>query len=270
MVEAIKITPFGSEPLAEIALPRAPLVRVLSQVRWPQLTVMKAQLDSSAQQVGSKLASQYPLSAEQREVHIVLSPEGVSQQAAGKIFQFRSVDEAWQVSLSESFVALESSHYTSRDDFCTRLEAVLAALASVVDIPLAARIGFRYTNRIAGDQNLAASPNLVQETLLGGHAVPLEGGVSLIHTLSEAVYQVGDIRLLARWAHLPPNSSIDPAIAPTDLPSWVLDLDAFRENRLDFNPRSLAEHARELSAVASRFFRSAPSDDFLRHFGGAL
>jgi uncharacterized protein (TIGR04255 family) len=264
-------SPFGSDPLAEVPLPRAPLVRVLCQVRWPNVTALQAsQFDSVAEKVGLRIAGEYPLGEPQQEMQVVLTPDGVSQQAAGRSFRFRSPDDRWRIVLSDSFVALEASQYTSRADFCSRLRDVLEAISSVVAIPFAVRIGYRYTNRLEGDEDLASLPSLVKDAVLGGHSVPLNNAATVVHTLTETLYAIGDIRLLARWAHLPPNVTIDPTVPAVAAGSWILDLDAFREDRIDFDPTKLADQANTLSAAAYRFFRWATNDEFLRRFGGQL
>lgn len=268
MAAARVTSPFGADPVEEVPLLRAPLARVLSQVRWPQVTRLQSDLEAVAKQFGLALADEYPLITRQQEMQVVLTPEGVSQHPAGLIFLFGSADEAWRVSLSETFVTLETSSYTSKDDFCDRLEVVLDALSSVIEIPFVTRIGFRYVNRVDDPLDLAQLTDLVDGAVLGGAAVPLGDDAQMVHTLSEAVYDVGEAKLLARWAQLPAGSTIDPAIPPLNRRSWVLDLDASRETRFEFQPRVLGQEARRLSSVGYRFFRWATTDLFLKRFGG--
>jgi uncharacterized protein (TIGR04255 family) len=200
----------------------------------------------------------------------VVTPAGVSQQAAGTIFQLRSADEVWRISLSETFVTLETSSYTSREDFCGRLVTILAALEKVAEIPFVTRVGFRYINRVDNPDDFSRLSELVERAVLGGAAVPLGDRARMVHTLSEAVYEVGDVSLLVRWGQLPPGATIDPSVEASANPSWILDLDAFRESRLEFEPSPLGDHARTLSAVAYRFFRWATTGEFLRRFGGVV
>ena len=54
-------------------------------------------------------------------------------------------------SVSDSFVALETSKYDSRDDFVERLTEVAQAMAELYEPVLFDRLGVRYVNRLEGD-----------------------------------------------------------------------------------------------------------------------
>jgi uncharacterized protein (TIGR04255 family) len=264
-------SPFEPGPIDEIPLARAPLVRVLSQVRWPTLTQMQAELFAAvAAEFGRAISVDYPIYGEQQEVQIVLTPNGPTQQAAGIIYQFQSSDENWRVSLSTTFITLEVSRYTSIEDFRDRLASILRSLQNVVSIPQASRIGFRYVNRVDEPDTYARIGELVNPLVMGGGSVPLVSGAALMQSVSESLFIVGENRLLARWAHLPPRGTTDPTIDASDMPSWLLDLDTFKEGHSDFTPESLAAQSEELSRVGYKFFRWAVKSEFLKVYGGDI
>jgi uncharacterized protein (TIGR04255 family) len=260
-------SPFSDEAVAETPLLRAPLARVLAQVRWPRTTVISDNLDAVARKFGAAVASSYPLSGSRQEMTILVSPEGVTQQPGATVHQFTSADDDWTVSLSGTFIVLESRKYTSRTDFCERLKLSLDALKSIVAIPVSDRVGFRYINRLHSPEDMDDLAQLVRAEVMGGATIPLANAAELLHCISESLYSLDDVRLMARWAQLPPGGAIDPMIPPVDLRSWLLYLDASREARLPFDPAALADAASRLSTVAHRFFRWSVKPAFLERFG---
>lgn len=261
--------PFSSEPLEEVPLPSAPLLRVISQIRWTTIAQLKYSLDGIAENLALALTDDYPLVGQREEVQLILSPEGVDRRPAGPVHTLTSADGSWTVSIAESFLALDTSAYLSRDDFCGRLRLVLDAVALQVKIPRIERIGFRYVNRIDQDATYGRLSELINESLLGGAQVPLDGG-KVAHSVSETLFQKGDVNLLTRWARLPAGSTLDPTIVASSNPSWVLDLDAFSTAIHALDPARNVESVTQLSQVAYRFFRWAVSPAFLREFGGSL
>jgi len=261
-------SPFDPDPIDEIPLERAPLVRVLSQVRWPTLTQMQAEpLGHIASEFGKSISSDYPIYGEQQEVQIVLTPEGPTQQAKGIIYQFKSSDEIWRVSLTTTFITLEASSYTSKKDFCDRFTSILDALQSVAAIPQASRVGFRYVNRVDDSEIYDRIGELVNPLVMGGGSVPL-GPANLMQSINESLFAIGNTNLLARWAHLPPRGTTDLTIEASERSSWLLDLDAFREGNSAFVPQELVAQAETLSRVAYKFFRWAVKEEFLKVYGG--
>lgn len=271
MDASVVTEPFGDDLLEEVPLPRSPLVRALGQVRFPNLAALSTpSADATVGLVVDRLKDDYPIFGEQREAQIVMTPEGVTQTQGAKLWQMRSRDEAWQVTLGGTFVALDTKAYTSRGDFARRLEGILRAISEVLDPPYAERLGVRYTNRIEKPELVLRIQELVKPEVLGGLAVPRPGDVALAHTLTESLYTIGSRMLHVRWGLLPPNAQIDPTLPPASSKNWVFDLDSFAEERLDFDASALASTAESLASAAYRYFRWAVTEDFLKEFGGDL
>lgn len=260
--------PFGDEPLVEVPLPRAPLARTLVQVRFPRLSTLVSG-DGVANAFAAALGQQYPILHEQRETSITITPDGVTQSPGqGRIWQLRSADESWQISLGDSFLSLDTAAYVSRDDFAVRLHAAWAAFADVASPPFVERIGVRYINRITDPDILSDLATLVRPEVLGGLGVQLEG-VTLVHSVSETLYQIDEQDgLQTRWGMLPPGAVLDPTVIPVAVPGWVFDLDSFRQAKTSADPNEVAEHLSALASRAYRYFRWAVKTDFLTRFGG--
>ena len=234
-------------------------------MRWPELGGFS--IDAVAADVGRGLADEFPLVAKQNENQVVLTPDGVHQQTTGVIHRFTSIDDAWTVSLGKTFVALETTDYAGHADFVSRLERVLTVLSATAAIPRWSRIGYRYTNRLVGHEDLASLQDYFQPSVLGG--LPAAGdNVELIHSITESMYRVGESTLLVRSARLGANSSIDPTLPPVEGDSWVLDLDGFDEARSVqlFSPEGVARRADELSRVAHAHFLAVIQPKFIERF----
>src|ERR1039458_10789434 len=116
MADDMMSEPFGAVPIAEMPLPRSPLVRALAQVRFPRLVAMSPQnIETTVGFVVEKLKDDYPILGEQREAQVTLTPEGVTQTPGARLWQLRSPDESWQVTIGETFVSLDTKAYRSEE-----------------------------------------------------------------------------------------------------------------------------------------------------------
>ena len=76
-------------------------------------------------------------------------------------------------------------------------------------------------------------------------------------------------QLRARWGRVPARSTVDPAaVDPVDEPSWILDIDAFRQESSAFDVESIGSRARTLAERIYSFFRWVVTDEFHRRYGG--
>lgn len=184
------------------------------------------------------------------------------------VWRFTDEDDVWQVSLASNFVSLDTKAYVSREDFFTRLDAVVAALAEHVDPRTVDRIGVRYIDRITGDM-LGRVNSLIRPEIQGVSATTVEEFTQ--HSLSDNLFTVPNTsaQLLARWGFLPKDVTVDPAaVEVLSTPSWILDLDMFRNDPRSFIPEEAAAEARSFAERIYTFFRWIVTDDFLRLYGG--
>ncbi len=85
--------------------------------------------------------------------------------------------------------------------------------------------------------------------------------------LTDCEYEFSDESALrTRWGFLGPRTTLDPAIAPVDSPSWVLDIDASHGER-DFDPAALIDQVQLFTDRIYRYFRWAVTDEFLNVYG---
>jgi uncharacterized protein (TIGR04255 family) len=244
-------------------LSEAPLARVLVQIRWPELTDFR--LEDVAASIARQLGGDYPLKRRDAELQVVFTPAGPQQQTNGFVHRFASAMEDWTVSVGESFLAVETSNYRGHEDLLSRLRTALTALAESAKVPVINRIGYRYTNRIVGIDDLSSLRERFSSSVLGGFGDVPEG-YELAHSITESVYRVGSSFLLVRSAQVGANESIDPTLEPVPEKSWILDLDAYDETRVGFDTDTVSSIATRLSSMASKHFHTLTTEEFVKRY----
>ena len=264
------IAPFGRDEVEEVPLPQSPLVRAIGQVRYPQSFA----LGDTAKQADLRkgFSDKYPVVRKERQGALLIGPDGVRpSDETEDVFKFQSKDGLWQVTVTATFVSLDTGSYESRADFMNRFGSILRVVHAVLEPPIAERLGVRYINRIVDPNLLERLPTWVLPGLLGGLNLPLGSSpVRLLHTICESVFEDDENATLARWGLLPPGAVSDQSVLPVEAPSWQLDIDSFVSERMDFLPDSIQARAGSLASKNYRFFRSVTTDEFLRHCGGEI
>jgi uncharacterized protein (TIGR04255 family) len=257
--------PFVGE-VQEVPLARAPLVKVLCQVRFPRPLGFSQETIDAARTL---LASSYPVLREKNETVVIFSEDGVSQQPEGKkLWTMSDVAEDWQVILSDKFVALETRRYTSRAEFIERLGELLKAVQNSYSPPVYDRIGVRYVNRIDDPSDLELLPKLVQPVALSGLTVPLGDETEIVHSITDTLFKDGGVNVQARWGWLPGGATIDAGTPAPPNEHWILDIDVYSAGTGPFVAEELAGQANDFAAKSYRLFRWVVTEDFIAHFGG--
>lgn len=249
----------------EVPLPKAPLVRVIAQVRFP-LVVAIEQRDFMAP-FQEAIRGQYPVLRQEQTQGVLLGPAGLTAQAPQIAWRFSDETNVWRVSLAPDFLALETSAYSSRADFLSRLREAVSALAAHVAPKLIDRLGVRYVDRIVGS-SLKDIVTLVAQEVRGIHGTALAAEAA--HSVCESVFSLDDAKMLARWGSLPAGATIDPSIEPANEPSWILDLDMFTASPKPFSVDRTIQDATRFAERIYTFFRWAVTDEFLRRYGGKV
>jgi uncharacterized protein (TIGR04255 family) len=248
----------------EVPLKRAPLVRVIAQIRFP-LVVAVEQPDFIAP-FQKSVQQEYPVLRQEQAQGVVLGPTGVSQVPPQTAWRFADVEGHWRVSLTQNFLALETTKYTSRSDFLARLSEVVAPLDVLIQPKLLDRIGLRYIDRISGP-DLRDIADLVRPEVRGIAGSPAASHA--VHALSESLFEIDGARVLGRWGRLPAGGTVDPAaLEPIDEPCWILDLDMFSSNSMPFSSDRVLSDASRFAERIYTLFRWAVTPAFLHRYGG--
>nr|WP_276976678.1 TIGR04255 family protein [Ferrimicrobium acidiphilum] len=260
------MTPFGP-PVQEVLLAGSPLVNVIAQVRFP--AVMKIEDSAFVANFQEAIRKDYPILRPERQLGVLIGPGGVQPQDAGTVWRFETKDpDAWQVTLTPTFVSLSAKRYTRRSDLLDRLTVVLHALESWLHPNICDRIGVRYVDRVTGEQ-LARISTLVRPEILGvAGDETARGSAEIVHALSDTLFRLDDSsQLRGRWGRLPAGATYDPGIEPAREPSWVLDLDHYTSQQEDFDLATIGGKVTDFCDRIYTFFRWAVTDTFLDEFG---
>ena len=257
--------PFGN-PVASVPLPESPLVFVVAQIRFPLVASISDPTFIGPFQ--ERIRPSYGDLRQDPEIQITLGPDGVRDQQKGQVWRFADEPGGWEVALAPEFLALATHRYTSRADFLGRLGALLESFDAWLKPTKVRRLGVRYIDRIA-EPHLGSIDQLVRREVLGPLTIANPPDGRLHQTLTDSEYRFDDqTGLRARWGVLPPRTTFDPAIDPWDKPSWVLDIDAWHDERR-FNPADVRQQVQTLSDRIYRYFRWAITEDFLTTFGAS-
>ncbi len=257
------MNPLEAPPPAEIPLLRAPLVRVIAQVAFPQIAMINREDFIAPFQ--EAIRRTYPHLTREATASIVF-PLGSTQPETTWRFADAKEGWRWRVSLAPTFLALETTSYTSRADFLVRLREVLDALGAHIEPQPVSRLGVRYVDRIEG-AGTDEIKTLVRPEMLG--LLGTEMSRLSVQSIQENLFITEQGHLVVRAGLVPPNATFDPsAIAPLPEPTWVLDLDMFDPEERPFDAAALVADVRRFAERVYTFFRWVVTDDFLRKYGG--
>jgi uncharacterized protein (TIGR04255 family) len=268
MTDRAKYRPFTRDSEKSVRLSGASLELVLCQVRWPALSSLQTeeQLRAVAPQFGEKLVD-YPLFSEAKNINYVITPDGITQNEAGSVYQWVSVDDTWHISLARQFMTVYCTQYPGYEPFDSRLRAALESLRTVIQVPMVDRIGVRYVNRLSSKEDMDNLTSLISPAVLGYQALASSPpGPLLQNSTNQATYQVDDALLQVRSGVFPPNLTVDPAIKPLTDKSWILDLDASQEARQIFAVEAVASTASRMSDIAYDYFKFITTEGFIERF----
>ena len=262
---AIENPLIGAAPM-EVPLSNAPLVQVIAQVRFPLIASL-GNRDFIAP-IQEAIRSEYPILRPDQSQSVIFGEKGPLDARTNTAWRFHDANGEWRVTLASDFLALQTSRYSSRDDFLDRFRRVLESFVDHVDPGVMDRLGVRYVDRITGE-NLKDLPALVRPEVSGVLSTPLAS--QALHSISQTVFTLPDDpgQVMTRWGRIPAGGTVDPgAVDPIDESSWMLDIDAYDAVTRKFDVASILKQAQVFSERIYNIFRWAVTDEFLRRYGG--
>jgi len=256
---------FGDAP-EEVPLDKAPLAGVVAQIQFAPILMLESQSYMAGFQ--ERIRADYPKFS-QEQVQVFAPPGMQMLSVPGVTWRFGCVKDNWKVSLSSSFVSLDTRDYTSRANFTARLKSVVSALKDTVGSANVTRIGVRYVDHVKAPEVDGIADMLRTEMLGIGNKLPRD---HVQHMAAETYCAVKEGNLLARWGLLPPHATHDPTIMPpSPEPSWFLDIDIFKqydEPLRELDPEVIHAEVYALATRSYAFFRWATTDRFLDAYRG--
>lgn len=182
------------------------------------------------------------------------------------VWRFLDHAETTQISISPSFLAVDTRDYSDRDTFISLLRDVLDVLVEYERPEICDRLGVRFVNRLAGSEALQVRA-FVRAEVRGELPVPDDDEGKLAHSLSLMVYAVPEGFMQIRFGAVPAGATVDPTVEALDDPSWLLDLDIFSSAPMEFSVEEIEAQARRAAIRSYKFFLWAMTDDFLDYAG---
>lgn len=258
-------SPFSGPVPDSVPLPQTPLTGVLVQIVFPEiLSIVKADRVADFQ---DRIRADYPLNQQDQNLLLQLTADGAKSTQTPN-WRFFDAASEWRISLTTTFLAIETRVYRSREDLTDRVGAVANALQGTIKPGIMTRIGARYVDRVHGD-SLSRLGQLVRPEVMGVYASAHRD--SLGRTLSEVGGNADAGSITSRWGFMPANQTHEPDLMPAiAAPSWFLDIDVyqqFAEPKI-FDAGDIQGRVMDLATRAYGFFRWVVNDDFLKAFGG--
>jgi uncharacterized protein (TIGR04255 family) len=250
-------------------LPRAPLVLVVCQVRFP--AVFRVSSKEFVAGFQEAIRDTYPLAAQEHELNVVLGPQGMQQTPASRQWRFSDRERSWTLVLSESFMALETRRYSGADGFLERLSSAVAALAEHIKPASVERLGMRYVNEIHHPDALTADAwkGRIVDHFLGVLASDLARTNKIEQSLQEiSLLGKANEKLVIRQGFLPEGTTVVPMpSANADQgPFYLLDMDHFTTAATEFAVGDVLTLADRFHDENWRMFRAAVTDELYSFF----
>ena len=243
-------------------LARAPLVNVISQVRYPPVLTLNA--EGQRQELLAALQrelSDYPLFAQVAGQEILLGPQGIqSQETKPTSYSFSSDDRLWTIGVASDSLSLQTTQYEHFNDFVERWRSI----ASVVQTHLAPtrqiRLGLRYVDelRAEGADSPEAWRDLLAPDVLGLAASDTWGHATR-QSYQEWLFELDEFRCTLRHGFLPTS------VHGRD-PFYLFDSDCYFEEVTSFDPEAQVTYLDRFNDLAYDLFRSALSDSLYESF----
>lgn len=248
---------FGPHP--DVVYDHAPLVTVLTQIRFPPVLSLLSQAGVTGFQAA--LRRDYPtLLPAERTANVAMSSTAVDVEASAPVWRLTNKQRDWTVGLAVDFVSLETRSYAGTDDFLHRFSQVLKALRATIRPAESIRIGLRKVNAIRSPDNSDSRSLLgrVRPEMLGPLAVehfpaPISGA------FSQLVFEDGINMLVIRYgANKPADDRLE----------FIIDSDYSTDqpHSIDADEAMLAL-LRHFSAGSTSFFHWALDDEYKKTLG---
>jgi uncharacterized protein (TIGR04255 family) len=179
------------------------------------------------------------------------------------VMVFLDSEEVFQFILAEDSVIVQTSHYSTFDEFAEQLRTVIPVIQELLGDRKITRIGLRYVNRLRPAHGRTFADYL-EPRLLG---FPLEGhDGDEFFWRSDNFYPVENGSMSIRCSHLESPSLLPPGVEPLGLKykdqglnsaessAVVLDIDCHSRPDCAFNLEAMFPKIQDLNDRATRLF----------------
>jgi uncharacterized protein (TIGR04255 family) len=238
----------------DVVFDDAPLVMVLTQVRFPPILSLMAAAGVAGFQAG--IRDEYPVMLPPtRQASVQIGPEAMGAQASAPVWKFADDSKQWTVGIATDFVSLETPKYSEIDEFILRFQRILEVARRTLRPAESLRIGFRKVNmfQVDGPDTMPLT-KMIRAELLGVLSVA-QFPAPLAGSFTETRFQDNENALVVRHG-----------LADTEgkpVTKFVLDMDYFTERPYQVGgDESMTDLLRYFSDGMTSFFHWALVDSY--------
>lgn len=257
--------------LPPLRLTKTPLVFVLAQVRVAPIT----QIESFLPAIQESLRHQGFPNLVKRKFKITTSlptPDAPLGNEERIQWEYINADHTCSILVDDGSLVLQTTAYTSGEDFLAKLEVALSAFVAHAKPTQLLRVGLRYVDLI---QHTEAHPLAEMLSPVLRNAPDGVPGVPWVHVWETLRQTAPHTRLLIRYTEQPQGFGFPPDIGPfislrlTQTPEQksrfgLLDTDHFHEETSDFSTPLVLERTADLHDLLDQAFRKLVSPTALQ------
>ena len=245
---------------ADVVFERAPLIRVLCQIRFSPILSLLHAVGATGFQTAIRDVYPVMLPAE-TNASISVTPTEVGVEAQAPVWRFADEGKQWTVGLAVNFVSLETPTYSHIGEFLERFAHILSALHRTLRPSDSVRVGLRKVNLFEVKGRFTHGfHGVIRPELLGPLAVN-DFPTPILGSFGHLLFKDDDNTLAIRHGLV--NDEVDPG-APDEVPDrlrFVLDMDYFTERPQSVDGTgSVIQLLRYFSDGMTNFFHWAVED----------
>jgi uncharacterized protein (TIGR04255 family) len=180
-------------------------------------------------------------------------------------WSFASSDDERQIIVGADSLVLQTRRHTTYEVLREEFERILSSFVEEYAPSARHRLGLRYVNRLIFENAKSISDwrRLVRPELLGMAATAaLADDDEILHSYGQTRFARSESQIIARYGVMEQGETSDPTLQPSNLPSFLLDVDHFDVRRFDEVSVPVAlEQLDEFHEDIHRLFSWCLSDD---------
>jgi uncharacterized protein (TIGR04255 family) len=222
----------------------SPLRLALCQFRFPRLFGLTG---AEVRPFAKAIFDDFPKTSEDQLVsqQLEISPQGIRHHGTQPepAYRFEAAEGGWTATLTQEWLALETTGYNGFPDFAERWLALLQRAIDHLGLEHESRLGLRYVNelRVGADATPASLGKVLSTEVLGPLGLDPEAA-GLFRSWQEV-----------RFKHVDGGCTMQHGFGQNTSQDWVyvLDFDGFREGHRDLNAE---EQVRALAGLNHHIF----------------
>jgi uncharacterized protein (TIGR04255 family) len=243
-------------------LPRSPLELVVCQVRHEERPIEAVTALAIQEALGGPDGDFGRI--EQVEMHSAVLAIGAGVPPTSDVAQgwhLKSSDGGWTVALLPGHVTLETTKYSTWNDFQPRLEAVVRAVERAAAPTMEQRLGLRYVDRVRGlpVKSPAEWARWIHPSVLGPSLHSLLGE-AVLSTRQQIDLDLGQGRICVLRHGMVTD--------PDDELVYLLDFDVYRQQARRFSADGIVAAVGDFHRTADSIFEQVISTDLLKYLSG--